>query len=105
MAASSFQSWIDESSALTSSYWVAIYYRKICLPGSDIGGSGRTALLAQPAALHPRERPVLLEHAAHFHVLPQHVVHVLDGGAAAAGDALAAFAVNHVVVGALRGGH
>src|SRR5216684_3743320 len=44
---------------------------------------------------------VLLHHGAHLQVLLEDGVDVLDGGATALGDALAAFAVNDVVVAAL----
>ena len=46
-----------------------------------------------------------LEHLAHLGVLAEEVVDVLDGGAGAAGDALAAAAVDDLVVVALFGGH
>src|SRR6266849_893946 len=48
---------------------------------------------------------VLLHHGAHLEVLLEDGVDVLDGGAAALGDALAAFAVDDVVVAALLVGH
>ena len=44
---------------------------------------------------------VLLHHAAHVGVLLEDLIHFLHSGAAAFGDALAALAVDQVVVGAL----
>ena len=51
------------------------------------------------------ERAVLIHHLAHLQVLLQHLIHLLDGGAAAAGDALAPFAVDEVVIVAFGVGH
>src|SRR5712692_4991601 len=48
---------------------------------------------------------VLLHHLAHLHVLLEDLVDLLHGGAAAFGDALAALAVDDVVVAAFLVGH
>src|ERR1035441_3891719 len=73
------------------------------LPAEFLAGLhlGHEALLGFEAAAGAHG----LEHFAHLGVLAEQVVDVLDGGAGAAGDALAAAAVGDLVVAAFLGGH
>src|SRR5437899_12762569 len=60
---------------------------------------GEPGELAQAAELaFGRGRPKLLDHLAHLHVLLQHLVDLLDRGAAATSDALAALAVDEGMI-------
>ena len=54
---------------------------------------------------HATARAHALEHFAHLGVLAEEIVDLLDGGAGAEGDALAAAAVDDGGVAALLGGH
>src|SRR5579864_3476459 len=67
--------------------------------------SFQAAELAEAAHLRFGHGTVLLHHAAHVAVLPEDFVDLLHAGAAPAGDALAALAVDQIVIGALGGGH
>src|SRR5438445_12651344 len=67
---------------------------------------GEPGELAQAAELaFGRGRPKLLDHLAHLHVLLQHLVDLLDRGAAATSDALAALAVDEGMIFTLGSGH
>src|SRR5208283_4022744 len=50
-------------------------------------------------------RPILLHHRAHLQILLHHLIHLLHRSAAALGDALATFAIDHVMVPAFFIGH
>src|SRR5882762_1746551 len=66
------------------------------LPSQGLRCASELAKALEPAL--GCERAVLLHHLAHLQVLLQHLIHLLHGGAAAACDPLAAFAINHIVV-------
>src|SRR5579859_708824 len=73
---------------------------------ADISLDGEAAAeLAEAAHFALHGVAVHFHHAAHFVVLLEDFVDFLNGGAAAAGDAFAALAVDQVVIVALGGGH
>src|SRR6059036_3358869 len=74
----------------------------VCRPEKLHRCSGQPREFAEPLYLRAGGHgPVLLHHRAHLQVLLEDGVDVLHGRAAAFGDALAAFAVDDVVIAAL----